>query len=150
MRRLTWDEYFGYITQVVRLRSDDEETKIGCVIVDNFNRLISCGYNGTPRGTDLSKKRPEKYQYIVHSEVNAILTANQKLDGCRLYVYGMLPCSDCAKIICQTGIKEVIIVNSISREGGKNWNVDATNLMFSQCHISVRNITIPTINISTN
>jgi dCMP deaminase len=143
--RPSWDEYFGYLVQVVSWRSDDEETKVGSVIVDTKNRIVSVGYNGTPRGTSLPKARPLKYVYIVHSEPNAIITASRNLEGCKLYVLGMLPCCDCAKLICQAGIVEVIIVNKADRTGGKDWSPDATLEMFRQCKIAVRNINVPKV-----
>jgi dCMP deaminase len=143
MNRPSFDEYFGYLVQVIRLRSDDEETQIGCIIADNKNRIISAGYNGTPRGTDFPKTRPEKYPYMVHAEQNAIITACRDLSGDKIYVLSMLPCAECARLICQTGIKEVIVVNEIERIAGKDWDFTATLKMFEQCKIMVRKINTP-------
>jgi dCMP deaminase len=147
MNRLSWDEYFGLLTQVIALRSDDENTKIGAIIVDHKNRIVSTGYNGTPRGTDLPKTRPEKYPYMVHAEENAMLFAQGDLHGCRIYVLGMTPCNVCARMMLQKGIEEVIIVNPIIREQGANWNFEATYNMFSQVGMGFREIKVPFINI---
>lgn len=143
--RPTWDKYFGYLCQVVSWRSDDEETKVGSVIVDSKNRIVSVGYNGTPRGTNLPHTRPEKYEVMIHSEQNSILTAQRNIEGFKLYVLGMLPCCDCAKLICQAGIVEVIIVNAADRTGGKDWSPSATLEMFKQCKIAVRSLTVPKV-----
>jgi len=143
--RPSWDEYFGYLVQVVSWRSDDEETKVGAVIVDNKNRLVSVGYNGTPRGTDLPHTRAAgKYVYMVHSEPNCIITASRNIEGCKMYVLGMLPCCDCAKLICQAGLTEVIVVNRRDPTG-KDWNFDATLEMFRQCKITTRDIIVPKV-----
>lgn len=144
--RLSWDEYFGLMVQIIALRSDDIDTKIGSVIVDKNNRVISTGYNGTPRGTDLPKTRPEKYPYMIHSEQNSILFAKCDLTNCKIYVLGMSPCDTCAKMIVQSGINEVIIVNPIKRDGGANWNFEATYKMFQQVNMGFREITVPKIN----
>lgn len=147
MERISWDEYFGLLVQVIALRSDDANTQIGAVIVDEKNRIIATGYNGTPRGTDLPKTRPEKYPYMVHAEENAMLFAQGDLTGCRLYVLGMKPCNVCARMMVQKGIKEVVVVNPVMREGGADWNFDSTIEMFKQAKITLKEIRVPFIEI---
>jgi len=146
--RRSWDDYFGLMVQVIALRSDDEETKVGAVIVDKNNRVISTGYNGTPKGTNLPKSRPDKYPYMIHSEQNCILFAKCDLTDCKIYVLGMPPCDTCAKMIIQSGITEVIVVNPIIRDGGADWNFDATKTMFEQVNMKVRTISTKTLTIS--
>ncbi len=42
-----------------------------------------------------------------YSEMNAILNKNaEKVKNCRIYV-ALFPCNECAKLIIQSGIKEV-------------------------------------------
>ena len=48
-----------------------------------------------------------KYPYVVHAEANAILNSTRKLNGARIYV-ALFPCNECAKLIIQSGIKEII------------------------------------------
>ncbi len=48
--RPSWDEYFMSIARVVATRSNCVKRKVGCVIATD-RRIISTGYNGTPRGT---------------------------------------------------------------------------------------------------
>lgn len=50
MKRLNWDEYFLKICEVVALRSLDEDTKLGCVIVNENNHIVATGYNSLPAG----------------------------------------------------------------------------------------------------
>ncbi|KAL9422598.1 hypothetical protein AB3S75_034803 [Citrus x aurantiifolia] len=81
--------------------------------------LFCIGYNGFPRGCSDDKlpwaKKSKigdpletKYPYVCHAEVNAILNTNHaSAAGQRLYVT-MFPCNECAKIIIQSGVSEVI------------------------------------------
>ena len=59
------EEYFLQIAEVVKLKSKDESTQIGAVVVGEGNNVLSTGYNSFPRGLDDSLKerqeRPEKY-----------------------------------------------------------------------------------------
>ena len=84
--------------------------QVGCVIVKE-NRIISIGFNGTPPGWENNcedengKTRPEVY----HAEANAIAKLAKSVESGKdasLFVTTM-PCFDCAKLIAQTGIKEV-------------------------------------------
>lgn len=143
MTRPSFDEYFGYMVQVIKLRSDDEETQVGSVIVNSENVIVSTGYNGTPRGTNLPHKRPDKYPYMTHSEINAVITAHKDLKGCKIYIYGMAVCCDCARVICQVGIKEIIVVNKVERKEGKDWDNESSKEMFRQCGVKVRYIRVP-------
>lgn len=82
------------------------------MIVDDQRRIISTGYNGFPRGvTDLAQRyedRATKYEMIVHGEVNAILFATQSLQNATLYTWPFMPCSRCAGIVIQSGIRTVV------------------------------------------
>lgn len=118
---LSWEEYFMTLAIVASLKSKDQSTQVGAVIVDNHSRkVVSAGYNGFPRHMDDAKvpqTRPEKYLYVVHAELNAILHAERSLDNCTLYV-SVFPCSECMKAVIQSGIKTVIYLNELS---GDNW-----------------------------
>ncbi|MEA1909546.1 MAG: dCMP deaminase family protein [Patescibacteria group bacterium] len=118
---LSWDEYFMGITLLSRLRSKDPATQTGACVVDKNNKIISIGYNGAPIGLsdeDMPWKVREgvkeetKYPYICHGELNAIISASPKdLHGAKMYstVY---PCNECAKLIIQSGIKEVLYLSN--------------------------------------
>ncbi len=114
---------------VTSLKSKDQSTQVGAVIVDNKTRkVVSSGYNGFPRYLDDDKvptNRPEKYLYVVHAELNAILHAERNLTGCTLYVT-VFPCSDCMKAMIQTGIKRVVYLNEL---GGEDWEMSKAATM---------------------
>jgi dCMP deaminase len=50
LSRPSWDDYFMGIAKVVASRSNCVKRKVAAVIVKD-KRIISTGYNGTPRGT---------------------------------------------------------------------------------------------------
>ena len=54
------------------------------------------------------ENRDIKYEMIVHGEINAIVFARQDLTNTTLYTYPFMPCSRCASIVIQSGIKTVV------------------------------------------
>ncbi len=117
---LSWDDYFTAVASLSAYRSKDPNTQVGACIVDENKCIIGIGYNGFPRGCcddhlPWSRKAPNplhtKYLYVVHAEVNAILNKGSKdCTGATLYV-ALFPCNDCAKVIIQSGIKEVVYLS---------------------------------------
>lgn len=109
-----WNDYFFEICDVIAKKSKDKSTKVGAVIVNTGNSIISTGYNGFPIGVDDSIEnrfeRPQKYLWTAHAEENAICFAARNgvsLNGATLYVNRLLPCSKCTRMIIQAGIKKV-------------------------------------------
>ncbi|WP_338982972.1 deoxycytidylate deaminase [Spiroplasma endosymbiont of Othius punctulatus] len=117
MKKINWDTYFLAMVELISMRSSDPKTKVGSVIVNNNNQVVSTGYNSLARGlkdenypwtNDLSLGLENtKYAYIVHSEANAIVSSKQDLTDYTLYT-SLFPCNECAKLIIQAGIKKVI------------------------------------------
>jgi dCMP deaminase len=117
-KRPNWDEYFLGICDAVSERSHDEETRVGVVITDASNRILATGYNGFPPGCDdkmLPARRPEKYAYMVHAEMNAIASSRQDLRGASLYV-SHSPCRECTKAIITAGIRRIVFRNRYENE----------------------------------
>ncbi len=112
---ISWDEYFMGVASLSAMRSKDETSQVGACIVNQKNHIVGIGYNGFPIGCsdeELPWEREggfleTKYAYVVHAEPNAILNSSVDLDGSRMYVT-LFPCNECAKLIIQSGIKEVI------------------------------------------
>ena len=107
-----WNRRFLSLAEHIATWSKDPSTKVGAVIVDADRRIISTGYNGFPRGVEdwpsRLDNRDVKYEMIVHGEINAIVFANQSLQGTTLYTWPFMPCSRCAGIVIQSGIKTVV------------------------------------------
>lgn len=102
------------IAVVVAQRSHDAETKVGAVLINNkTGAIISTGYNGFVRGandTKLPNTRPEKYEFILHAELNLI--SNSAMHGlsmqdCTL-ICTMSPCKLCMRMMVNCGITKVI------------------------------------------
>jgi dCMP deaminase len=107
-----WNQRFLSLAEHIAQWSKDPSTQVGAVIVDPSRRIISTGYNGLPQGVDDTDNRLHtreiKYEMIVHGEINAILFAKQDLLGSTLYTWPFMPCSRCAGIVIQSGIKTVV------------------------------------------
>jgi len=114
---ISWDEYFMGVAFLSSMRSKDESSQVGACIINQKNRIVGIGYNGFPFGVsdDAFPWEREgsfldtKYAYVVHAEPNAILNSSVDLDGSKMYVT-LFPCNECAKLIIQSGIKEVIFL----------------------------------------
>ena len=144
---LTWDEYFMSVAKLSAMRSKDPSTQVGACIASNTNRLLSTGYNGAPNGIE-DKYFPwdregeflnTKYPYVCHAEMNCILSYrgdNKDLENARIYV-DLFPCNECAKIIIQSGIKEVIyLCDKYADTDG----VKASKKMFDACGVKYKQI----------
>jgi dCMP deaminase len=112
--RPAWTDYFLGLAKVVSQRSHDPHTQHGCVITDKNNRILGVGYNGFPRGLDdekLPKTRPEKYPWMVHSEINALANCVVRPDNGIAYVTGQC-CNNCIISLWQEGIETVYMIDS--------------------------------------
>ncbi len=122
-KRLSWDEYFINVLEVVGTRGTCDRGKSGCVITKD-KRILSTGYIGSPVGTVHCDEAGHEMHTVkhedghesrhcirtAHAEQNAIVSAARfgvALDGGTLYCH-MTPCYTCAKMIINAGIKRVV------------------------------------------
>ena len=144
---LNWDQYFMGVAKLSALRSKDPSTQVGACIVGDDNRILSIGYNGTPNGysDDIFPWDREgeplntKYLYVCHAEMNAIINyrgSRKELENAKVYV-DLFPCNECAKIIIQSGIKEVIY---LSDKYANQDNFIASKRLFDSCGVKYRQI----------
>ncbi|KAK9837103.1 hypothetical protein WJX81_003061 [Elliptochloris bilobata] len=116
---LSWEDYFMAVAFLSAQRSKDPNKQVGACIVSPDKIILGIGYNGFPRGCS-DYKLPwsrqahsgdpldTKYPYVCHAELNAILNKNvASLNGAAIYVT-MFPCCECAKLLIQAGIREVV------------------------------------------
>ena len=105
---MKWELRYLEMAKLVSTWSKDPSTKVGAVIVDSDNTVISVGFNGLPRriqDTDQRlNNRDIKLKMIIHAEINAIITAKKPLNGATIYTYPFMSCSQCAGLIIQSGI----------------------------------------------
>ena len=122
MQRPDWDNYFMEIAQVVARRGNCSRRQVAAVIVKD-HRVISTGYNGTPRGitnccdggcprcdSDTPSGSNLSDCLCCHAEENAIVQAAYHgiaVKDAVLYTT-FSPCLLCAKMIINSGISEVV------------------------------------------
>ena len=124
MPRLNIEQVYMEIAYSVAKLSYAERRQVGCIIVKD-HQIVSFGYNGTPTGFD---NTCEEYvnecknewscggcststtnKEVLHAESNAltkIAKSTLSSEGADLYTTTS-PCFECAKLIIQSGIKQV-------------------------------------------
>lgn len=143
--RPDWDTYFMNIAQVVATRSNCSRRQVAAVVVAD-RRIVSTGYNGTPRGVRncfdggcprCSGTAPSGASLeeclCVHAEQNAICQAAYygiRLSGATIYVT-LSPCLTCAKLIINAGIREVVY-------GGEYAFGDQTRRLLDEAGVACR------------
>lgn len=122
-----WDRRFLQMAELVATWSKDPSTCVGAVIVDNNKRVISVGYNGLPQKIkDLPERlenRELKLKLMVHGEINALLFANSKVEGCTLYTFPFMPCSQCCSMFIQAGIKKIVSLSSDNERWARDFEI---------------------------
>lgn len=120
--RPDWDTYFMGIAKAVALRSNCMKRKVAAVIVKDL-RIISTGYNGTPRGVkNCSEGGCPRCNSVEpsgkgldeclcsHAEENAIVQSayhGVAVKDSMIYTT-FSPCLMCTKMIINAGIREVV------------------------------------------
>jgi dCMP deaminase len=143
--RPSWDEYFMKIAQVASMRSNCIKRKVGAVIIRD-KRIVSTGYNGTPRGTrncneggcprcnSLASSGTRLDECLCcHAEENSITQAAYHgtcvKDGTLYTTFA--PCLMCTKMIINSGIIQVVY----NMEYPLN---DTTFNLFKQADVHIR------------
>lgn len=130
---ISWDVTFMKIAELFAEHSTCQRLSVGAVIVKD-KRVISCGYNGVPKGMKHCNETftkeyvctPEgrikhhdfSSKYELHAEQNCIAYALKSGavidDTCTIYITTE-PCMDCAKLIVASGIKNVVFKDIYER-----------------------------------
>ncbi|MFH1155889.1 MAG: cytidine/deoxycytidylate deaminase family protein [Pseudomonadota bacterium] len=145
--RPSWDEYFMGIAELVSTRATCIRRQVGAVLVKD-KRILCSGYNGAPSGVahcdvtgclrqQMKVPSGEKHELCrgVHAEQNAIIQAachGISVQGAILYCTNQ-PCSICAKMIINAGIKQVIF-----RDG---YNDTMSETMFRDAGVALIQLT---------
>lgn len=130
--RISKEEYYMNIAVQVSLRSTCIRRKVGAIIVKG-NEILGTGYNGSPKGLPNCCDEPnrcyrtkhnipsgEKLElcYAQHAEINALFSAikaGKDLTDASVFVT-TFPCSNCAKALIQSGIKEIYYLDTYTNE----------------------------------
>ncbi|TFG13418.1 MAG: dCMP deaminase family protein [Promethearchaeota archaeon] len=133
--RISKDQYFMKIAEVVKLRSTCIRRNVGAVLVKD-SHILSTGYNGAPSGfkhctseTCLRRnlKPGEKPELCrgVHAEINCIIQAaihGTSIMGNTTLYTTTFPCMSCLKLLINAGIKRIVykepynMENKVKRE----------------------------------
>ncbi|MFX0001844.1 MAG: cytidine/deoxycytidylate deaminase family protein [Candidatus Hodarchaeota archaeon] len=127
--RISKDEYFMKIAEVVSLRSTCIKRKVGAVLVKN-SHILSTGYNGVPSGfnhctsdTCVRKnlqtgEKPELCRGV-HAEINCIIQAaihGTSIKGTTTLYSTTFPCMSCLKILINSGINKLVYKEGYAME----------------------------------
>ncbi|WP_025642507.1 deoxycytidylate deaminase [Schnuerera ultunensis] len=118
-KRKTWNEYFMQIAEIVATRSTCDRAEVGCLIVNDDNRIVSTGYNGSisgnPHCDDVGHTMRDGHCIAtIHAEMNALLYCAREgisVKDCKIYVTHF-PCLNCTKALIQAGIKKFFYKHS--------------------------------------
>ncbi|KAK4156282.1 cytidine deaminase-like protein [Chaetomidium leptoderma] len=129
--RPSWDSYFMSLASLAAQRSNCMKRRVGCVVVRD-KRVMSTGYNGTPRGLQNCGEggcgrcnagghgsgHGLATCLCIHAEENALLEAGRERlrEGAVLYC-DTCPCLTCSIKIVQVGIGEVVYSEGYSMDG---------------------------------
>ncbi|KAE8259297.1 hypothetical protein A4X13_0g1118 [Tilletia indica] len=149
--RPAWDHYFLSLCSLASLRSNCMKRRVGAVLVRS-NRVLSTGYNGTPRGmTNCNEGGCGRCNggapggarldecLCLHAEENALLECGRERGGAEgtvLYC-NTCPCLRCAVKIVQTGVREVVYELDYSMD-------DRSRQIFEEAGIKFRKCILPT------
>ncbi|KAG0652272.1 Deoxycytidylate deaminase [Hyphodiscus hymeniophilus] len=147
--RPSWDQYFMQLASLAAQRCNCMKRRVGCVLVRE-KRVISTGYNGTPRGLKNCGEggcpRCNEGQssgvglgtcLCLHAEENALLEAGRERirEGSTLYC-DTCPCLTCSIKIAQVGVSEVVYSQGYSMDS-------ETAAVFKQAGVRLRQFIPP-------
>jgi dCMP deaminase len=137
--RPSWDEYFSLITRDVASRSTCMRRRVGAVLVRD-KRILATGYNGAPRGIahcnsvgclrqahNIPSGQRHELCRGLHAEMNTIIQAATygiAADNSTLYST-TFPCSLCAKILINAGVKRIVAQSDYADDLGKELLLEA-------------------------
>lgn len=119
--RISKDQYFMELAEIVSKRSTCVKRKVGAVLV-KVNHILSTGYNGAPSGLTHCTKETCVRQNLkegehpelcrgVHSEVNCIIQAalhGTAIDGDTTLYCTTFPCMSCLKLLINAKVKRIV------------------------------------------
>ena len=145
LQRPDWDTYFMNIAHVVATRGNCSRRQVAALIVKD-GRIISTGYNGTPRGIrnccdggcprcagDARSGEGLGECICAHAEENAIVqAAYHGISVKRAIIYCTLnPCLMCARMIINAGIRAVVYEEEYQFDG-------RTQALFQEANVECR------------
>lgn len=118
-KRQGWNEYFMSLAKLAAQRSTCDRANVGCILVNERNRVVATGYNGsagnkTPHCDDIGHVMRDSHCIAtVHAEINCLTECareGKSTNNCTAYVTHF-PCLNCTKALIQAGIKKIYYEN---------------------------------------
>jgi dCMP deaminase len=118
---VTKHEAFLGVAQAVSKMSTCLRRQVGCVLTDDRGRVVGTGYNGAPSGLAHCADRggcarkdcdPGESLHLcraIHAEANALMHCMDIKRVAACYVFGGSPCTECAKLLCNSGATDVFV-----------------------------------------
>lgn len=130
MKRLTRDEYFLSLANIVAARATCDRLWAGCILVVN-REIVATGYNGAPSGLAecdevghlmvVGADGRGHCKRTIHAEQNALYQARKRhpnLKGATAYI-NATPCETCLTELLKYGVKRVVcgsVYRNVERE----------------------------------
>ncbi|MBI1364063.1 MAG: deoxycytidylate deaminase [Proteobacteria bacterium] len=142
--------------------SDDKDTPLGVLVVNNDGIVLAEGYNSLPAGVHAHPERTSrptpathadgdqgKYDWLNHAERKAVCHAardGNALRGATMYAL-LMPCMQCAQAIIDAGIAELVLDYAFTesyRSRGSRWEFDfqRVSTMLAEAGVRVRAVTL--------
>lgn len=115
------------IAQYLATRATCSKLAVGCVLVDQYQRIIGSGYNGVPRGMPHCIEQPcpgacapkgSDTCIAVHAEQNALLMCRNTEQIWACYTTHA-PCLRCTKMLLNTSCGHLFYKNDAFEEPAK-------------------------------
>lgn len=130
MSRLSKDQYFIGMSELVSKQATCSRRQVGCVLVNDKNHVIATGYNGvasglphcidTPcKGASFPSGEGLEFCEAIHAEQNALLQCKNVYEIVKCYVTHS-PCVHCVKMLLNTSCKEIIFKESYPHTASKS------------------------------
>jgi len=127
--RLTADEYFIRMSKLVASRGTCRRRRVGCVLVDSTNHVLSTGYNGNPSGhthcidspcpgSEASSGQDLDLCDAIHAEINALMNCRDIQAINKIYTTTS-PCISCVKALLASPCNEIIFIEEYSHGRSK-------------------------------
>lgn len=125
-----------------------DNPKVGCVIVDNNNKVLATGYNGMPswfNDENLLTIEEDKPHMITHAEINALscLSSDDYKKSLKMYITKP-PCKPCAISILYSlvNIEQIYYLDNSSTHFMNKYKVEESLLLLRSNGIKVSGIKV--------
>jgi dCMP deaminase len=131
MKRPEVDEYYLSLALITSLRSTCARRRVGCILVDVHNRVLSTGYNGVPKGmphcidtpcAGVNHKSGTNLDLCEasHAEISALMNCSEIQDIATVYCT-TAPCISCTKALLNTSATKIVFISDYDSSGKLLW-----------------------------